>query len=161
MHTFLLFWHLTLDLLSCLTILLLNSQAWSLVAWKEFLDAADSPTLLFWIYFQMLERKSLGNQIEIPEQQCSCLFRLLECDSYIVGIWVVLQLASSLYFLSSPQVVSWALAGLYRTHTFPDPESFPEEAMSRHLALGRSAANTRLKISESFRLTVYPGFIPL
>jgi len=32
-------------------------------------------------------------------------------------------------------VVSWALAGLYRTHTNPDAESFPVEAMSRHLAV--------------------------
>lgn len=32
-------------------------------------------------------------------------------------------------------VVSWALAGLYRMHTVANPESFPEEAMSRHLAL--------------------------
>ena len=39
----------------------------------------------------------------------------------------------------APQVVSWALAGLYRMHTVANPESFPEEAMSRHLALGRRA----------------------
>ena len=49
------------------------------------------------------------------------------------------QLANSAEHLMLPQVVSWALAGLYRMHTVANPESFPEEAMSRHLALGRAA----------------------
>ena len=32
-------------------------------------------------------------------------------------------------------VAVWALAGLYRQHTVPDPDSFPPEAMNKTLAL--------------------------
>jgi len=48
----------------------------------------------------------------------------------VVGIFMAAHRSDLAWSL----VVSWALAGLYRMHTVPDPESFPVEAMSRLLA---------------------------
>ena len=48
----------------------------------------------------------------------------------VVGIFMAAHRSDLAWSL----VVSWALAGLYRAHTVPDPESFPVEAMSRLLA---------------------------
>ena len=99
-------------------------------------------------YKLLLECKS--SRIDFPEaaflNMKHLVLQMAQCTAPSFIAFMLLncmreqQLANSAeHLIMLPQVVSWALAGLYRMHTVAKPESFPEEAMSRHLALGRAA----------------------